>query len=99
MSSGRLMRMNSRKTYSRGFFFGPGFPLGLGMPSGMSEDGPLFVPGLGPGMPFRFTPFGGGASDSVFGVVPSGTGVEVESFCSTASVEGDGSTAKGGGVS
>jgi len=59
----------------------------------MSEEGPLLEPGFGPGMPFRFMPFVGGASDSDLGVAPSGIGVEVESFCSMASAEGEGSTA------
>lgn len=38
-------------TYSLGFFFGPGFPLGLGSPSAVKER-PLFEPGFGPGIPF-----------------------------------------------
>jgi hypothetical protein len=38
-------------TYSRGFFFGPGFPLGFGKTSPIWFRLLLF-PGLGPGMPF-----------------------------------------------
>lgn len=55
----------------RGFFLGPGLPRGLGVPS---VDWPAvrLEPGLGPGMPFLFAPFCGGASEllSMADVVP-----------------------------
>jgi hypothetical protein len=61
----------NRGTYSLGFFFGPGLPLGFGRPSVPSDPRPLFDPGMGP---FLF--LGGSA-----GVAPSvgGAGVEFES--------------------
>lgn len=37
--------------YRRGFFFGPGFPLGFGVVSDCAAD--RFEPGFGPGTPFR----------------------------------------------
>lgn len=39
-------------TYSLGFFFGPGFPLGLGVVS-LIWFTPRLAPGLGPGTPLR----------------------------------------------
>jgi len=46
----------------RAFFFGPGLPRGLGAPFSSSCDAVRFKPGFGPGTPFRFAPFVGGAS-------------------------------------
>lgn len=43
--------MGRRKTYSFCFFFGPGFPLGLGAESIWLA--PRLAPGFGPGNPFR----------------------------------------------
>lgn len=58
-------------TYRRGFFLGPGLPRGLGVPS-LDCPAVRFVPGFGPGMPFLFAPFCGGASEllSSAGVEP-----------------------------
>jgi len=55
-----------------------------------------FMPGFGPGMPFRLTRFGGGASKLLF-VDVDGTGVALES---DAPAEGDGSAIwlDGGGL-
>lgn len=64
-------------TYSRGFFLGPGLPLGFGMPS-MSAF-PLLDPGFGPGMPFLLTPLVGGAKVFESETVPFSNGVEVAS--------------------
>lgn len=74
-------------TYRRGFFLGPGLPRGLGVPS---VDWPAvrFEPGLGPGMPFLFTPFCGGASElpSRAGVVPLAADAESPSRAGCGSV-------------
>jgi hypothetical protein len=67
-----------RGTYGRSFFFGPGLPRGLGTPSTVICDALRFMPGFGPGIPFRFTPLGGGASKLLF-EPPVGFGVELES--------------------
>lgn len=56
--------------YSRGFFFGPGLPLGLGVDSPAGAD--LLDPGFGPGTPFRFA--AEGASEFPSSVVPAGFG-------------------------
>jgi hypothetical protein len=77
------------KAYSLGFFFGPGFPLGLGSPSG-PRGAALFVPGFGPGTPFLL--------DTSIGVrrllapgVPPGAGVELPSeMLSTGEAEATG---------
>ena len=63
-------------TYSRGFFFGPGLPRGLGVPSSLS-CAVLLDPGFGPkGPPFLFGLTGGSAT----GVSDDGTGVLSSSF-------------------
>ncbi|MCJ1362372.1 hypothetical protein MMC16_001475 [Acarospora aff. strigata] len=59
---------NDKFAYSFGFFFGPGFPLGFGVES-VPTPGPLFEPGLGPGMFILFV------SSAADGVAPA-TGVE-----------------------
>ena len=85
-------------TYNFCFFFGPGLPLGLGRPSGVRAGAPLFEPGLGPGMPFRFTCTGGGARvlDGVLAPPLTGRGVAAESAGVSMGV---GSTAGTAGVS
>ena len=67
-------------TYSRGFFFGPGFPLGFGGPSAM-RPAPLFAPGFGPGMPLFLDPFEGTLRlfPSAVDVDAPGTGVALDS--------------------
>lgn len=57
------------------FFFGPGLPLGLGSPSGVSCAAPRLAPGFGPGMPFRFAPVAGGASELDGVLIPLAAGV------------------------
>jgi len=81
-----LVRLR-RDTYGRSFFLGPGLPRGLGTPSTDICDALRFMPGFGPGIPFRFTPLGGGASKLLF-EPPLGFGVELESDTLP---EGDGS--------
>ena len=82
-----------RDTYSLGFFFGPGFPLGFGVDSVPTPD-PRFVPGFGPAMPFFFVSSVAGSTaelapgagvefvSDAFSVdeveATSGTGVDVE---------------------
>jgi len=80
-------RVFEEVTYGRIFFLGPGFPRGLGTPSIVICDALRFMPGFGPGMPFRFTPLDGGASKLLFDP-PFGIGVELESDTLP---EGDGS--------
>lgn len=63
------------ETYSRGFFFGPGFPRGLGRPSAVRAI-IRFVPGAGP---FRF--LGGSVVAVASG---AGTGVELDSDAASA---------------
>ena len=74
---GRALRW--LKTYKRGFFFGPGLPRGFGTLSMASCELVRFIPGFGPGMPFRFTGFGGGASRLLLLAAACGTGVALES--------------------
>lgn len=78
-------------TYIRGFFLGPGFPLGLGKPSGVRLLAALLVPGFGPGIPLFFGAAAGGASE--FGLdgvsVPLAEGTALGSAGVS---EGDGST-------
>jgi len=64
--SGWVGWMSQNYTYGRGFFFGPGLPRGLGTLSMAICEAFRFMPGLGPGMPFRLTRFGGGASKLLF---------------------------------
>lgn len=73
----------------RGFFLGPGLPRGFGTPSMLICEALRFMPGFGPGMPFRFTGLGGGASKLLF-VAADGAGVSLES---DPLAEGDGSAA------
>ena len=47
-------------------FFGPGLPLGLGVPSDSPAGADLLEPGLGPGTPFRLLSFAWTASPSSF---------------------------------
>ena len=47
----KIVESGETGTYSRGFFFGPGFPRGLGKISPIWFR-LLLLPGLGPGMPF-----------------------------------------------
>ena len=66
-----MKRNGGRYTYNRGFFLGPGLPLGLGRPSG---------PNCGPAallMPFFLTPSVGGGIDEVGTGVPAAAGVLV----------------------
>lgn len=79
-------------TYKRGFFFGPGFPLGFGKPSAPS-DNPRFAPGFGPGKLLRLISFAGGASLSASVAMLAGA---VEG--SAASCGGNGSTTCATGV-
>jgi hypothetical protein len=67
------------ETYSRGFFFGPGLPRGLGTPSAVRETF-RFVPGAGP---FRF--LGGSVVVSASGAGTGvGAGVEFDSEAASA---------------
>lgn len=61
----------------------------------MRFDAPLFEPGFGPGMPFRFNTVVGGASELAVVVVPLASGVALESEGFS---EGDGSTTWATGV-
>lgn len=72
-------------TYSRGFFFGPGFPLGFAAPSDAAAD--LLDPGLGPGTPFRFVVAGGASvlPSSGTSVVALGAGESADSGVFSAS--------------
>jgi hypothetical protein len=47
----KVVESGEPRTYSRGFFFGPGFPRGLGKISPIWFR-LLLLPGLGPGIPF-----------------------------------------------
>lgn len=62
----------------RGFFLGPGLPRGFGTPSMVICEALRFMPGFGPGIPFRLTGLGGGASKLLF-VAADGMGVPLES--------------------
>jgi hypothetical protein len=75
-------------TYKRGFFLGPGFPLGFAFGPASAWAAVLFVPGLGPGTPF-FLPLaaGGGASELLSVAVASTPGAGVP-FVSDASGAG-----------
>lgn len=63
------------ETHNLGFFFGPGFPRGLGSPSG-PRGAALFVPGFGPGTPFLLVASAGVGKLLAPGV-PPGAGVEL----------------------
>ena len=63
------------ETHNLGFFLGPGFPLGLGSPSG-PRGAALFVPGFGPGTPFLLVTSPGVGKLLAPGV-PPGAGVEL----------------------
>jgi hypothetical protein len=67
--------MKVQNTHTLGFFLGPGFPLGLGNPSG-PRGAALFVPGFGPGTPFLLDA-SAGVSRLLAPGVPLGAGVEL----------------------
>lgn len=87
-----------RETYKRGFFLGPGFPLGFAFEPDSACAALLFVPGLGPGTPFRLPFVVGGANELLSVAVASvpGAGVAFESEGSGAGALMRGVAAGGG---
>lgn len=81
--------VHANDTYRRGFFFGPGLPLGFGAPS--DGGAALFVPGLGPGTPFLLpVPDVGGTSDLLSEALAEALGSGVALLVSDASSAGGG---------
>jgi hypothetical protein len=82
-------------TYTLAFFLGPGLPRGLGAPSMLTWEFVRFIPGFGPGTPFRFPlEFGGGASRPL---AVAAEGVPT-ALASDASGAGDGAAVGSDGV-
>lgn len=79
--------VNVRVTYRRGFFLGPGFPLGFAFGPASACAAVRFVPGLGPGTPFLLPLVAGGGARELLSVAVAsvpGTGVPLVSEASGA---------------